>query len=96
MVGSFCSVWQNDRTNLKKHIELFNGHLSRRISNIKDVSNFISNFIERLERNKCSFSKNDFIQINDILNTSFIFDKKLFVRGYQYSQYKFIDKKVSE
>ena len=84
MVGKFCQVWQNDRKNIKKYVNIFNGFLSNKINKISDVCDYLSDMLQRLERNDSYFDKSEFTNINIFV------DKKLFIRGYLKSQYYFV------
>ena len=91
MVGKFCQVWQNDRKNIKKYVNIFNGFLSNKINKISDVCDYLSDMLQRLERNDSYFDKSEFTNINIFVeNFSENFDKKLFIRGYLKSQYYFV------
>ena len=90
-VGKYCQVWQNDRKNIKKYVNIFNGFLSNKINKISDVCDYLSDMLQRLERNDSYFDKSEFTNINIFVeNFSENFDKKLFIRGYLKSQYYFV------
>jgi hypothetical protein len=90
-LGEFCQTWQDDRKNLVRYVQNFNGQISRNIKDLNDVNKHYVNFLERLVRNKCRYIKTN--EFNHLFNN---FDEKFdsvsFIRGYFDSQYSFKEK----
>ena len=50
-LGDYCRPWGEERSNLVKFIENFNGSISRRIMEMEDVLVYFNQVTERLQRN---------------------------------------------
>ena len=96
-LGVFCQTWQNDRVNLIKYIDNFNGQISRRIRNMRDINTFFIDVVERLKRNKSYFSKSDYTEIESMYdNFNGGLDTQLFIKGYFSAQYSYDKKEIKE
>lgn len=90
MLGVLSQVWQEDRKNLKRKVEIFNGLISRKIKTFGDVINRLNEVQEMLERNGSWYDKlNATKEYNDsITNFGEKFNKDNFIMGYFYGLYK--------